>query len=140
MIPSLRCPTDGHIDFQMKYLWWLSLIPVLCVSLHAEPTGTPPVTGLQPPSILDASHAQKLKIIGLRWWMHNRGLLKEESQEIAGYFSVVRPIKGFADRGDIVWEIRMLHLDDATPDGILWINEKTQKVIGLGVESASIPN
>jgi hypothetical protein len=123
----------------MNCLRTLLLIPLLCISLPAEPLGAPPISGLQTPSVLDASRAKRLESIGLDWWMHNRGLLAEESLKIAGYFSVVRPIKGFANRDDIVWEIRIIHLD-GSPTGILWINEKTRKVIGLGVEPTSISN
>jgi hypothetical protein len=115
----------------MKYWQSLWIVLVLCTCLHAEPIGQP-IPDLKAPSSSEVPRAEKMRSIGTEWWLKNRGLLAEESLKVAGYFCVVRPIPGLADRGDIVWEIRVIHLE-GSPTGILWINEKTQKVIGLGI-------
>jgi hypothetical protein len=113
---------------------WRSLLiaPALFTFLHAEPLGQP-IPDLKAPLIADAARTKKIEHIGIRWLLKNRGLLAEESASVKGYFSVARPIKGFADRNDVVWEVRIDYIE-GQPTGILWINEKTQKVIALGLD------
>lgn len=93
-----------------------------------------PVPDLKSPAASDEKRTSEIRKIGLEWWLKNRGLLAEESFKVAGYFSVVRPIAQFAARDDRVWEVRILYLHTGGPTGILWINDKTEKVIALGAE------
>jgi hypothetical protein len=89
---------------------------------------------LKSPAASEEKRVSEIREIGLSWWLKNRGLLAEESFKVAGYFSVARPIADFAARDDRVWEVRVLHLHTRGPTGILWINDKTEKVIALGAE------
>jgi hypothetical protein len=109
------------------------MIPALCAILSAEPV-LQPIPDLKPPSAGDLATKKRIESIGTEWWLKNRGLLAEESPRVAGYFYVFRSIKGFADRGDRVWEIRMIYLGTQCPTGVLWINEKSGKILGLGLE------
>jgi hypothetical protein len=92
-----------------------------------------PVPDLTPPSAADEKRATEIRKLALRWWVAHRGLLAEESLRVAGHFQVVRPISGFAVRGDRVWEVRVVHLHGGTPSGVLWINDRTEELIALGV-------
>ena len=92
-----------------------------------------PTPDIKAPSNSDADSVKVIQEIGTKWWLKNRGMLAEESLSVKGYFSIGRPIKDFADRGDTVWEVRVLYIE-GQPTGVLWINEKNQKVIGLGLE------
>jgi hypothetical protein len=113
--------------------WHISCaILLLCTFSWAEPV-LQPILDLKAPSISDADRVKVIHDIGDEWWFRNRGRLAEERLSVKGYFSVVRPIKDFADRGDTVWEVRILH-SLGPPTGVLWINEKNQKVIGLGLD------
>ena len=118
--------------FEMRCLKGLWIIPAFCTFLDAETIGQP-IPDLKAPLPADAARVKQVENIGTLWWLKNRGLLAEESPRVVGYFSVFRPIKGFADRGDIVWEVRILYIG-SQPTGILWVNEKNQKVIGLGLD------
>jgi hypothetical protein len=89
---------------------------------------------LKSPAASDEKRVSEIREISLAWWLKNRGLLAEESFKVAGYFSVARPIANFAIRDDRVWEVRVLHIHTGGPTGIIWINDKTEKVIALGVE------
>jgi hypothetical protein len=89
---------------------------------------------LTSPSAHERKRASEIETIGLAWWFKNRGMAAEESLIVAGHFSVARPIAGFAARDDRVWEIRVIHLHTGGPSGILWVNDRTGRVIGLGVE------
>ncbi len=93
-----------------------------------------PSPDLKSPGASDEKRESEITKICLEWWLKNRGLLAEESFKVAGYFSVARPIAKFAARDDRVWEVRVLHLHTGGPTGILWINDKTEKVIALGAE------
>ncbi len=93
-----------------------------------------PVPDLKSPSASDHKRVSEIREIGFKWWFKYRGLLAEESFRIVGYFSVTRPIAGFAARDDRVWEVRVVHLHTGGPSGVLWINDKTERVIGLGAE------
>jgi hypothetical protein len=89
---------------------------------------------LKSPAANEEKRVSQIEKIGLEWWLKNRGLTAEEALRVAGYFSVARPIAEFAARDDRVWEVRVIHLHTGGPSGILWINDRTGKVIGLGVE------
>jgi hypothetical protein len=89
---------------------------------------------LKSPAANEEKRVSQIKKIGLEWWLKNRGLAAEEALRVAGYFSVPRPIAEFGARDDRVWEVRVIHLHTGGPSGILWINDRTGKVIGLGVE------
>ena len=93
-----------------------------------------PAPDLRSPAASEGKRVSEITKISLQWWTKNRGLLAEESFKVAGYFSVARPIAKFAARGDRVWEVRVLHLHTGGPTGIVWINDKTEKVIALGAE------
>ncbi len=93
-----------------------------------------PVPDLKSPAASDEKRISEIRKISLEWWLKHRGLLAEESFRVAGYFSVARPIAKFAARDDRVWEVRVLHLHTGGPTGIVWINDKTEKVIALGGE------
>ena len=93
-----------------------------------------PVPGLKAPAASDAKRVSEIREIGLDWWLKNRGVLAEESFKVVGYFFVARPIAKFANRNDRLWEVRVLHLHTGAPTGIMWINDKTEEVIALGVE------
>jgi hypothetical protein len=95
---------------------------------------TEDLPGLKSPANSNLKQLDEIKKIGLEWWFQNRGLMAEESARIAGCFSVVRPIKNFAARDDVVWEVRIVHFLGGSLTGILWINERTQQVIALGIE------
>ena len=93
-----------------------------------------PVPDLKSPAASDEKRIAEVRKISLAWWLKNRGLLAEESFKVAGYFSVTRPIAQFAARDDRVWEVRVLHLHTGGPTGIVWVNDKTEKVIALGAQ------
>jgi hypothetical protein len=92
-----------------------------------------PAPDLRSPAASEGKRVSEITKIGLAWWVKNRGLLAEESLKVAGFFFVVRPIAQFAARDDRIWEVRIVHLHTRGPIGILWINDKTEKVIALGV-------
>jgi hypothetical protein len=89
---------------------------------------------LKSPAANEENRVSQIEKIGLEWWLKNRRLTAEEALRVAGYFSVARPIAEFAARDDRVWEVRVIHLHTGGPSGILWINDRTGKVIGLGVK------
>jgi hypothetical protein len=93
-----------------------------------------PLPDLKTPAASDKERLSKIHDIATAWWLKNRGLLAEESIRVAGYFSIVRPIEDFAKRDDRVWEVRVIY-SHSSPTGILWVNDKTGKVLGLGVEA-----
>jgi hypothetical protein len=66
-----------------------------------------------------------------KYWFRNHGLLAEESFAVTGLYRIGREIKGFAARGDWVWEVRVLHLN-LSVDGVLWVNAQSKKVIVFG--------
>jgi len=94
-----------------------------------------PIPDLKSPASSDEKRVSEIMEITLEWWLKNRGVLAEESFKVAGFFSVARPIAKFAARDDRVWEVRVLHLHTGGPTGIVWINDKTEKVIALGTEA-----
>ena len=94
-----------------------------------------PLPDLKSPAPNEEKRISEIEKIGLAWWLKNRGLAAEEALSVAGYFSVARPIAEFAARDDRVWEVRVIHLHTGGPSGILWINDRTGNVIGLGVEN-----
>ena len=102
-------------------LLFLVLVPV-----------TATASDLQPVTAADESRAKEIADIALQWWFKNRGLLAEESWRVVGSFRVARPIPGFAERDDPVYEVRIRHLHTQGPSGILWVNARTEKVIALG--------
>jgi hypothetical protein len=91
-----------------------------------------PMPDLTTPSRGDEKRVAAIRELGTQWWLHSRGLLAEESVRVVGYFRVSRPIPRFAEREDRAWEVRIIHLEGA-PTGVLWINDKTQNVIALGL-------
>ncbi len=109
------------------------LIMVLVVGIAAEAGELKPLPDLKPPSGIDQKQLSRIETIGLDWWLKNRGLLAEESLTITGYFSTARPIAQFSAHGDRIWEARINYTPTASPTGILWINDRTGKVLGLGV-------
>ncbi len=116
----------------MKYWCIAFAILLLCTFLRAEPMGHP-IHDLEAPLSSDAGRVRHVEDIGIGWWLKNRGLLAEETVKVKGYFSVVRPIKGFANQNDIVWEVRIAIMG-VRPTGILWVNENNEKVMGLGLD------
>lgn len=94
-----------------------------------------PLPDLQPPAGVDQKQLARIEDLGREWWQKNRGLLAEESLKLAGYFSVARPLANFAERNDRVWEIRVVHMHSGGPTGILWVNEKSGQVVGLGADA-----
>jgi hypothetical protein len=105
--------------------WILLGLTATAAELKPKPDLTAPSTG-------DEKRVAEIREVGTRWWMQSRGLLAEESVRVVGYFRVIRPIPQFAERDDRVWEVRIIHLEGA-PTGVLWINDKTQKVMALGL-------
>ena len=124
----------------MNYLKTLLILPLLCSFLHADPLPSP-VTGLVTPASSDGPRAKSMESIGFEWWHHHRGFEdREQMPHAEGYFTVIRPMKGFAQAGDVVWELRVI-LGPFALSGILWINERTHQVIALGVDlpKTSVP-
>jgi hypothetical protein len=91
-----------------------------------------PSPDLKPPTAGEERRAFEIGEIAREWWLKNRGLLAEESFKVAGSFSAARPISKFAARDDRLWEVRVLHLHTGSPTGILWINDRTGRVLALG--------
>lgn len=110
------------------------VILFLLLGIVANAAELTPVPDLKSPSANDQKRVSEIREIAFKWWFKNRGLLAEESFRVAGYFSVTRPIAEFAARDDRVWEVRVVHLHTGGPSGVLWINDKTERVIGLGTE------
>ncbi len=108
----------------------LFLLPGIVIQA-AELTAVP---DLKSPAAGHEKRVSEIRQIGVEWWLKNRGVLAEEAFKVAGYFSVARPIAQFASRDDRVWEVRILSLHTGGPTGILWINDKTEKVIALGAQ------
>ena len=106
-------------------------ILVLALSLAAQAQGiwTP---DLRSPSPRDEKRMTEVQEIGLQWWFQHHGVLAEESFKVAGSFITARPIAQFSERDDRIWELRVLHLHTGGPSGILWVNDKTGKVIAMG--------
>ncbi len=110
------------------------VILFLLLDIAANAAELTPVPDLKSPSANDQKRVSEIREIGFKWWFKNRGLLAEESFRVAGYFPVTRPIAEFAARDDRVWEVRVVHLHTGGPSGVLWINDKTEKVIAIGAE------
>jgi hypothetical protein len=110
------------------------MLPALGTILSAEPVVLDKCpSGLNSPKSVNAATEKGIEQIAIQWWLVHRGLLADESLIIAGNFSVSRPIKGFADSGDVVWEVRAIRSFKRLT-GVLWINEKTGKVTALGID------
>lgn len=93
----------------------------------ADKTLSTDIPGLQPATNLSQPKIKEIHQIVFSHWP----LLAEEAPKIAGSFKTVRPIPEFSDRGDLIWEVRIIHLVN-TPSGIIWINDRTKKCIVLG--------
>jgi hypothetical protein len=52
--------------------------------------------------------------------------------ELKPMHDLTAPSSGDEKRADRVWEVRVVHLEGA-PTGVLWVHDKTQKVIALGL-------
>jgi hypothetical protein len=111
----------------------LLIIVVMSLGLMGAAAVLKPGPDLKSPSADDEKRVTEMRELALRWWFTNRGMLAEESVRVAGYFQVARPIADFAARDDRVWEVRVVHLHSGGPSGVLWINDRTEKVIALGV-------
>jgi hypothetical protein len=108
------------------------LVPVLCTTLSADPVLLEKSSsGLNTPTGADVATEKGIEQIAFQWWLINGGLSADESLVIAGNFSASRPIKGFAEVGDVIWEVRAIRSFKGLT-GVLWINEKTGKVEALG--------
>ncbi len=107
-------------------------ISLLLVGLVVQAAELTPMPDLKAPESAEDQSVAAVRDFAVGWWMRNQGLLAEESFRVAGHFQVVRPIPGFAARDDRVWEVRVIHMHTGGPSGILWINDKTKKVIALG--------
>ncbi len=127
---TYRMPCDAFLCMMRNTLASVCLLLGVC----AHAAEVMPAPDLEAPAASDEKRVSEIKTIGLQWWVRNRGLLAEESLEVAGYFSVARPIASFAARDDRVWEVRVRHLHTRGPTGIVWINDTTEKVIALGAE------
>jgi hypothetical protein len=125
----------------MNFLNVVWIILFLGTLLQADPVQQSTILGLKAPSSPDAVLVRKMESIGFGWWLHHRpGMLAEESLRVVGSFTVVKPIKNFADSGNTVWEVRVMRFGpnpELQTTGVLWINEKTEKVLGLGID---LPN
>ena len=75
---------------------------------------------------------QQIRKRALEFWLLERGLLAEERIEITREFSAPRAIVGFAETGDRIVEIHILHISGA-PSGILWLHEKSGAIQSLGL-------
>jgi hypothetical protein len=115
----------------MKRAIWCTIL-LICPLLRAAPYGQQ-IPDLKIPTPAEATIGKELAQVGETWWLKNRGLLAEESPRTAGYFYAFRSIRGFANRGDRIWEVRMIYLGTRCPTGVLWVNEKTKQVLGLGL-------
>ena len=91
-----------------------------------------PAPDLKPPSGGDERRVAEIHKIGMRWWLEHRGLLAEETVRVVGSFQAIRGIPRFAEGGDRVWEVRIVHLRGA-PTGVLWVSDRNQKVMSLGL-------
>jgi hypothetical protein len=111
----------------------LVILVWMLIGFTGEAAELTPTPDLNPPSAGEEKRAMEIREVALRWWFKHRGLLAEESVRVAGYFQVARPISGFAARDDRVWEVRVVHLHSGGPSGVLWIHDKTERVIGLGL-------
>ena len=116
----------------MKLIPRIFVFLILFSTLYADELK--PIPDLKKPTDSDAQRVSEITKIGQDWWLRHRGLLAEESFRIVGYFTVARSTKDFADVKDTVWEIRVIYLHTHVPTGVLWINERTKKVIALGIE------
>ena len=74
--------------------------------------------------------AEKIDEIS-RMTFHHWPFLAEEAPKVAGTFKTMRAIPNFSQRGDLIWEVRIIHMLN-TPSGILWINDRTKEVIVFG--------
>lgn len=110
------------------------MILFLLLGVGLQAAQLTPLPDLRSAAAGDEKRVSEIAKISLAWWLKNRGVLAEESFKVAGYFSVARPIAKFAARDDRVWEVRVVHLHTGGPTGIVWINDKTDAVIALGVE------
>ena len=86
-----------------------------------------PIPDLKPAS---GYPEEKIEEIGRLAFQHWR-FLAEEAPRVAGTFKTIRAIPGFSKRGDLIWEVRIIHMVQS-PSGILWINDRTKDVIALG--------
>ncbi len=110
------------------------LIVFLLLGISTNAAEMRALPDLKSPAASEEKRASEIEKIGVEWWLKNRGLLAEEALRVAGYFSAARPIAEFAARDDRVWEVRVIYLHTGGPSGILWINDRTGKVIALGIE------
>jgi hypothetical protein len=116
----------------------LILSALLLFSGSTEAAELKPLADLKAVTAVDKERSAQVEDLALKWWMKNRGMLAEESLTVAGYFSVVRPIANFAERNDRIWEVRVIHMHAGGPTGVLWVNDRTGSVMGLGVENTPI--
>ncbi|WP_255989255.1 hypothetical protein [Chitinolyticbacter albus] len=72
--------------------------------------------------------------LATRYWFSNHGLLAEEGLRVSGLFRIGRDIKGFAAKGEWVWEVRVTHLGFSL-DGVIWINAHSKKIHAFGPKS-----
>jgi len=86
-----------------------------------------PIPDLKPVSDYPSEKIDEISRMALKHWP----FLAEESPKVAGTFRTVRAIPDFSQKGDLIWEVRIVHMSQA-PSGILWINDRTKGVLVLG--------
>ena len=95
----------------------------------------PPVQVLDlNPSTLPLQKAEMAEASNLAteyWFKHRGGVLAEESFPPQCAFYLAVPIEGFADEGDRIWEVSVMHITGIRT-GLLWINSRTKKIIAFG--------
>lgn len=85
------------------------------------------IPDLKPASEYPKEQIEQVAKLAFRHWQ----FLAEESPNVAGSYKTARAIPGFSQKGDLIWEVRIIHLVQA-PTGILWINDRTKEALVLG--------
>ena len=85
------------------------------------------IPDLRPASDYPAEKIDEISRLAFRHWQ----FLAEESAKVVGTFKTIRSIPSFSQSGDLIWEVRIIHLTQI-PTGVLWVNDRTKDVIVLG--------
>jgi hypothetical protein len=100
---------------------------LLCPIVALAQTQLKPIPDLKPASEYTKDKIEEIGRLAYHHWQ----FLAEEAPRVSGSFKTIRPIQGFSEKGDLIWEVRIIHLTQV-PTGILWINDRTKDVLVLG--------
>ena len=74
-----------------------------------------------------STEARAKEIAGVEYFK-NHGWLAEESSHVTGIVTLGIDLPEFANKGDQIWEVRVMKLLEGELRAVIWVHAKTEKV------------